>query len=100
MSDSLKKDLALFNLIVEELLKEEKKNPVSSLINAEDLHDKVDFSLSEQACINQKFTQALKDLVLKPTPVPNSCNLLTPILEVIITIQFLKFTFLPKLSVN
>ncbi|MEC8853900.1 MAG: cysteine synthase, partial [Bacteroidota bacterium] len=65
MSDSLKKDLALFNLIVEELLKEEKKNPVSSLINAEDLHDKVDFSLSEQACINQKFTQALKDLVLK-----------------------------------
>ena len=44
MSDSLQKDLALFNSIVEELLKEEKKNPVSSLINAEDLYDKVDFS--------------------------------------------------------
>ena len=65
MSDSLQKDLALFNSIVEELLKEEKKNPVSSLINAEDLYDKVDFSLSEHACINQEFTQALKDLVLK-----------------------------------
>ncbi len=28
MSDSLQKDLALFNSIVEELLKEEKKNPI------------------------------------------------------------------------
>ena len=65
MSDSLQKDLALFNLIVEELLKEEKKNPVSRLINAEDLYDEVDFSLSEHACINQEFIQALKDLVLK-----------------------------------
>ena len=43
MPDSLQKDLELFNLIVEDLLKEEKKNPVSCLINVEDLYDKVDF---------------------------------------------------------
>ena len=65
MPDSLQKDLELFNLIVEDLLKEEKKNPVSCLINVEDLYDKVDFSLSEEACVTQEFTQALKNLVLK-----------------------------------
>tara|TARA_B100000902_G_scaffold92115_2_gene95518 strand:- start:17179 stop:18585 length:1407 start_codon:yes stop_codon:yes gene_type:complete len=64
MSDSLYKDLKLFNSIVEELFKEEKKNPVSPVINVEELYKTIDISLSENPSIDEDFTRVLKQLVL------------------------------------
>ena len=46
-------------------MKEEQKNPVSHLINVEELNDKVDFKLSNAACIDQEYIESLKELVLK-----------------------------------
>jgi len=65
MSTALQQDLVLFNSIVEELLKEEEKNPVSPRIDVEDLYHKINFRLSEEACIDHEFIKVLKKLVLK-----------------------------------
>ena len=61
MSNPLQQDLALFNTIVEELLNEEEKNPVAPLINVEELYDKLDFRLSNEACIDEEFAKSLKE---------------------------------------
>lgn len=65
MSNALRQDLTLFNSIVEALLKEERRHPVSPRIDVESLYENVDFKLSEDACIDEEFAKTLKELVLK-----------------------------------
>jgi len=64
MSKAMREELLLFNSIVDELLKQEKENPVSPLIKTEELYDKIDLSLVEYPSVNQEFTKALKKLIL------------------------------------
>lgn len=66
MSD-INSDLALFNELVEALLREEEKNPVADRIESEKLYDAVDLSLNETAMIDDDFKAVLRD-VLVSTP--------------------------------
>ena len=65
MSKAMREDLLLFNSIVEDLLKQEKENPVSTPIKVKELYEKIDLSLSDNPTITSEFSKALKDLVLK-----------------------------------
>ncbi len=66
MSD-IKSDLVLFNELVETLLSEEEINPVADRINANELYDTIDLTLSEDGLIDDHFKALLKD-VLVSTP--------------------------------
>ena len=61
----MREDLLLFNSIVDELLFQEKENPVSTPIKAKELYEKIDLSLPENPTITSEFSKGLKDLVLK-----------------------------------
>ncbi len=65
MSKAMREDLLLFNSIVEDLLKQEKENPVATPIKTKELYEKIDLSLSDNPTITSEFSKALKDLVLK-----------------------------------
>ena len=65
MSKAMREDLLLFNSIVEDLLKQEKENPVSTPIKVKELYEKIDLSLSDNPTITSEFSKVLKDLVLK-----------------------------------
>ena len=65
MSKAMREDLLLFNSIVDELLFQEKENPVSTPIKAKELYEKIDLSLPENPTITSEFSKVLKDLVLK-----------------------------------
>ena len=47
----MREDLLLFNSIVEDLLKQEKENPVSTPIKVKELYEKIDLSLSDNPTI-------------------------------------------------
>jgi len=64
MSKDLLEDLKLFNLLVEELLKQEREAPVSKSIKAEELQGKVDVSLPDNPAIRDEFIKGLKKLIL------------------------------------
>ncbi|MFK8039453.1 MAG: aspartate aminotransferase family protein [Crocinitomicaceae bacterium] len=66
MSD-INSDLKLFNELVENLLNEEKLNPVADRIEANKLYDSVDLSLNEAPMMDEEFKNALRN-VLVSTP--------------------------------
>lgn len=66
MSD-IRKDLALFNELVEVLINEEGKNPVAERIDASVLYDTIDLSLNESGMIDDGFKSVLQN-VLVSTP--------------------------------
>lgn len=63
----MQKDLKLFNLLVEYLISEEKNNPVATPIDTKALYDSIDFSLNDDASIDEEFTSTLK-AIIKSTP--------------------------------
>ncbi|MFY0604449.1 MAG: aminotransferase class V-fold PLP-dependent enzyme [Flavobacteriaceae bacterium] len=64
---TIKRDLALFNELVEVLLNEEATNPVAARIEASELYNTIDLSLHDSAIIDEDFKKILKD-VLVSTP--------------------------------
>ncbi len=64
MSKDLHEDLKLFNLLVDELLKQEKEAPVSKSIKTEELQKKIDISLSDNPAIRDEFIKTLEKLIL------------------------------------
>lgn len=61
----MQKSLDRFNRIVQDLLKDEKKHPVTEYISAEELFNKLDLSLEDEAISDENFEQVLKEIVLK-----------------------------------
>lgn len=60
---SLQDDLKLFQSVVNELLIEEKENPVASYIEVDQL-DQLDLKLEDEPISQERFSDALKELVL------------------------------------
>lgn len=69
--NEIRKDLKLFNEIVEELLNLEVEQPVSPVIAPEKLFDEMDLHLNEEPLDDDQFKASLKDLVFK-TPKTSS----------------------------
>lgn len=63
----ISRDLALFNELVEVLIKEEEKNPVANRIDANELYKTLDLSLNESPMLDDSFKKILKE-VLVSTP--------------------------------
>lgn len=63
----MQKDLQLFNELVEYLITEEKSNPVALPIQASDLYNSIDLSLSSEPTVDEDFTRTLKRII-KSTP--------------------------------
>lgn len=63
----LTSDIALFNELVEVLLKEEGHNPVADRIEASELYDTIDLSLDDKGMVDDQLKAALKE-VLVSTP--------------------------------
>ncbi len=63
MSD-INSDLALFNELVEVLLSEEENNPVAERIEASELYDAIDLSLSDGPLVDDQFKQVLKEILV------------------------------------
>jgi len=57
-------DLNLFNELINSLLKDEQKNPISKNINPQELYKTLDLSLNDDACLEEDFKQNLKKLIL------------------------------------
>ena len=64
---NIKKDLILFNELVEALLNEEEKNPVAERIEANELYNSIDLSLNQSPLIDDAFKTLLEE-VLVSTP--------------------------------
>lgn len=64
---NINSDLALFNELVEALIKEEEKNPVADRIDADKLYTSIDLSLKESAIVDEEFKNVLRE-VLVSTP--------------------------------
>jgi len=60
-----KEDLDLFNSLVNALLNDEQKNPISTPINPNELYDAVDIRLSDEPALDEDFKASLKSLVLQ-----------------------------------
>lgn len=60
-----KEDLELFNTLVNELLTDEDKNPVTQPINPEELYQTLDLKLTDEPTVDADFTSTLKSLVLQ-----------------------------------
>jgi sulfinoalanine decarboxylase len=67
MSNNMRRDLALFNDLVEVLITEEVANPVAERIVSNELFDTIDLSLNEVAMIDDEF-KALLSKILVSTP--------------------------------
>ncbi|MGB0888081.1 MAG: pyridoxal phosphate-dependent decarboxylase family protein [Vicingaceae bacterium] len=63
----MKDSLLLFNEIANKLLEDEQENPVTQFTSSEDLFDKIDLDLPEDAIDETQFKNALEELVLKST---------------------------------
>ena len=61
---TLKNDLALFNKLAEVLINEEQQHPVAERIEANQLYDTLDLSLSNDAMIDDDFTSVLSDILV------------------------------------
>ena len=64
-------DLNLFNELVQAILQDEKENPISEVINPEDLYESLDFELCDTSSNAEAFKENLKNIVLK-TPKTSS----------------------------
>lgn len=62
--DDLKSNLKLFNVIVDALLEDEQKNPVSRRIEVENLYRELDLSLEDDPIDEDRYLQALQEIVL------------------------------------
>lgn len=60
-----KEDLELFNTLVNELLADEEKHPVTPPINPEELYQTIDLKLSDEPTVDADFKSTLKSLVLQ-----------------------------------
>jgi len=60
----INKDLALFNELVEVLLKEEKENPVADRIAADKLYDTIDLRLKNDPIVDEEFKSILQDVII------------------------------------
>lgn len=63
--EDLKNELDQFRIITDALLIDEKERPVSELIEADELFEKMDLSLNDNGLADDQFYNSLKDLVLK-----------------------------------
>ncbi len=63
MSD-ISKDLALFNELVDALIKEEERNPVAERIEASNLYDALDLSLNANGMIDDAFKTVLENVLI------------------------------------
>lgn len=61
----MKNSLQIFNELTNDLLEDEKTNPVAEYVSAEDLFKKLDLGLSENGITDDELKLALKDLILK-----------------------------------
>ena len=61
---TLKNDLALFNKLAEVLINEEQQHPVAERIEANQLYDTLDLSLSNDAMIDDQFKSVLSDILV------------------------------------
>ena len=61
---TIKNDLALFNELVEVLIKEEKINPVAERIDSSKLYETIDLSLNDGAMIDDDFKTLLSDVLI------------------------------------
>lgn len=59
----LRDDIHLFNELVDYLLIEEEKNPVSERIDAEKLYETLDLRLSQKPMVDDEFKSLLKDVI-------------------------------------
>ena len=57
--------LEIFERIVNELIEEERKSPVSDYVPSDELYSTLDLSLNMEGMQDETFEQALKELVLK-----------------------------------
>jgi sulfinoalanine decarboxylase/sulfinoalanine decarboxylase/aspartate 1-decarboxylase len=60
----MRETLSQFNQLVEDLLLDEKENPVSEPIPAQDLYERIDLSLQDEPLDKESFYPILKELVL------------------------------------
>lgn len=60
-----KEDLELFNTLVNELLADEEKNPVTLPINPQELYQTLDLQLNNEPTVDADFASTLKSLVLQ-----------------------------------
>ena len=61
----MEKSISLFKEIVDQLLQDEKENPMAEHIPSAELYDRLDLSLSNEPIDDQRFQEALTELVLK-----------------------------------
>jgi len=71
MSNNIKKDLSLFNEIVEFFLEEETQNPVTEYINPNDVKNKLDIKLSDNGILDNELSDTIKKIISK-TPKSSS----------------------------
>ena len=71
MQNDIKEDLSFFNELINELIDDELKNPVSRSILPEDLHSEFDLQLKSTPAITKEFKKNLKKIVLN-TPKSSS----------------------------
>ncbi len=57
-------NLNLFNELVNNLLEDEQKNPISKVIDADKLYETLDLSLNDEASLDKDFKKTLKEVVL------------------------------------
>lgn len=60
----MKDSLRIFNELTNDLLEDEKKNPVAEFIASDDLFDRLDLNLSDNAIDESELKSVLKDLIL------------------------------------
>lgn len=61
----MRKTLEKFTEITEDLLKDEKENPVADFVSADELFETLDLELTEEGAPASEFEEALRDLVMK-----------------------------------
>ena len=61
---NISNDLALFNELVETLIKEEDRNPVADRIDSNKLYDSIDLSLNESAMVDDEFKSVIRDILI------------------------------------
>ena len=61
----MKNSIQIFNELTNDLLEDEKTNPVAEYVSAENLFDTLDLDLSEDGITDNELKRTLKDLILK-----------------------------------
>mgnify|MGYP001166857593 FL=1 len=65
MKNDIKKDLDLFNLLINDFLDEEKKMPVSETVAPELMHKAIDLSLEYESLSDIEFKKSIREILLK-----------------------------------